>query len=49
MLTSRTIRLLGLVLLLLLLGWNVRAWRRGHPAPPPAVDADSRRIDPDLE
>jgi hypothetical protein len=35
-LTRQQQLVIGVVILLLLTGWAVKAWRTAHPAPPPA-------------
>lgn len=49
MLSSRSIRLAATLLLALLLGWTVRAWRKGGPhdaqGAPPAVMTPTTRAD----
>jgi ABC-type transport system involved in cytochrome c biogenesis permease subunit len=39
-LTRQQRRVLGAVLLLLLVGWAVQAWRRAHPPAPAPVTAE---------
>jgi hypothetical protein len=36
-LTRQQQTVLGVVILLLLVGWAVKAWRTAHPATPPAA------------